>query len=473
MKIVFAASEAVPFCKTGGLADVAGSLPESLRARGLSVTLFLPYYREMRESSRGAAQAGSVRVPVAGERVEARLLRFENAVFIDCPRYFDREGLYGDAEGEHPDNDDRFAFFSRAVLEGARALFDSVDVFHTHDWQTGLLPLFLKSHYADDPVIGRAASVATVHNLAFQGNFPKSGVERFGLPWSVFTAEGAEFYAQLSFLKAALVWADRVNAVSPTYAEEITTTEFGCGMDGVLRGRGPALSGILNGIDTAYWNPAADGSLVRPYGVDDFSEGKAACKAALQKEIGLNLDAAACLFASVTRVSHQKGLDLALRPLESRVAKGDQFVLLGAGDPALLAEFQGLSRRYPSRVHLHAAFDEGFAHRVYAGCDAFLMPSRFEPCGLGQMIAMRYGSLPVAVAVGGLADTVPPDGFLAARPEEDCIVGAIEAARAAFAEKTAWNARVRSAMLRDFSWRVSAERYESLYREAVDVAAAR
>ncbi|PCI40566.1 MAG: glycogen synthase GlgA [Elusimicrobia bacterium] len=468
MRVVFAASEAVPFCKTGGLADVAGSLPQALGERGVAVTLFLPYYREVRERFPDGEAVGMISVPIGKQSVSARLLRSGDTVFIDCPQYFDRVGLYGDEEGEHPDNDDRFGFFARSVLEGARVLFDSVDVFHVHDWQTGLLPLVLKTLYAEDPVIGNAAVVQTVHNLAFQGNFPKDRVSRFGLPWSVFTAEGAEFYDQLSFLKSGLVWADRINTVSPTYAREITTTNFGCGLDGVLIARKGNLSGILNGIDVDTWNPQTDEHLVRRYGRSDFVEGKAACKAALQRETGLEANASACLFASVTRVSQQKGLDLVLDALEKRVAKGDQFVLLGKGDVALLSPYRKFRDRYPDRVHLHETFDESFAHQVYAGADAFVMPSRFEPCGLGQMIAMRYGTLPIGVATGGLADTVRPHGFLAARAERRSVAGVIGAARRAFEKKSAWQARIRDAMGVDFSWKRSAKLYEALYNTAIN-----
>jgi len=473
VRVVFAASEAVPFCKTGGLADVAGSLPAALAERGISITLFVPYYREVRVSFPDVKCVGEISVPIGEESVSARLLRLGDTIFVDCPQFFDRDGLYGDEEGEHPDNDDRFAFFARSILEGSRTLFKSVEVFHTHDWQTGLLPLFLKTLYAADPVIGKAAVVSTIHNLAFQGNFQKDRVPRFGLPWSVFTQDGAEFYDQLSFLKSSLVWADKINTVSPTYAEEIKTTEFGCGLDGALVARSEDLSGILNGIDIEYWNPESDDHLGERYGVDDFVEGKKACKRALQKETGLDEDPSGCLFASVTRISHQKGLDLALDPLERRIEKGDQFVLLGQGDAALLSRYESFASHYPGRVHLHATFDEPFAHRVYAGADAFLMPSRFEPCGLGQMIAMRYGTLPIAVATGGLADTVSPHGFLAARAERGSVSGVIEAASKAFGKKSAWRARVREAMRAEFSWRASAQQYETLYRDAAHVAATR
>lgn len=477
MTVVFAASEAVPYCKTGGLADVAGSLPAALSAAGEIVFSFLPYYRDARAAAGPVREAARISVDIGGEPVEGRVLEGRAAAgrifFIDAPRYFDREGLYGDADGEHPDNADRFAFFSRSVIEAARALFPKVDVFHAHDWQTAPIPLFLKTLYRGDPAVGRAGSLLTVHNLAFQGNFPKDCVPRFGLPWSVFTADGAEFYDQFSFVKAGLAFADRINAVSPQYAKEILTSEFGCGLDGFLRTRERDLSGILNGIDAAYWNPASDPHLPVRYGPENASEGKAACKAALQRACGFKEDPSACVFASISRVSHQKGLDLALEALEPRLAAGDRFVLLGRGDRELLGRFQRASARFPGRVHLHDAFDEPFAHRVYAGADIFLMPSRFEPCGLGQMIAMRYGTPPVGVSTGGLADTVLPHGFLAPRPTGDSVGGTLEAARGAFGRKQAWSERVRGAMLADFSWSASASRYRSLYREAAGVAAAR
>ncbi|PIP83060.1 MAG: glycogen synthase GlgA [Elusimicrobia bacterium CG_4_9_14_3_um_filter_62_55] len=474
MNVVFAASEAVPFCKTGGLADVAGSLPQALRAGGERVSVFLPYYREAREAAGATREVGRFTVPLGGEPVEGRIL--EGGVkdacvyFIDAPRYFDRDGLYADAGGEHPDNADRFAFFSRAVIEAARVLMPKVDLFHAHDWQTAAIPLFLKTLYRDDPIVGRAGSLLTIHNLAFQGNFPKDCVLRFGLPWSVFTPEGVEFYDQFSFVKAGLAFADRINAVSPQYAREIASVEFGCGLDGLIRSRGSDVSGIINGIDAAYWDPKTDAHLPARYGPDEFQEGKAACKAALQRECGFDADPSACVFAAVSRVSHQKGLDLALGALEPRLAAGDRFVLVGRGDRELLSRFERAAARFPGRLHVHDAFDEPFAHRVYAGADIFLMPSRFEPCGLGQMIAMRYGTPPVAVATGGLADTVPPHGFLSLRAEVDSVSGVVEAARGAFSRPEAWSERVRSGMLADFSWDAPAERYRSLYREAAGVA---
>ncbi|MDE2490676.1 MAG: glycogen synthase, partial [Elusimicrobia bacterium] len=425
MKILFVASEAVPFCKTGGLADVVGALAQKLGAAGHDVCLFLPKYRAVRAPQLEEGRALPLRVPLGGGSVEVGLRflhrRDVTVYFVDYPLFFDRDGLYGSGGKDHEDNDRRFALFCLAALEGAKAVGFKPDVVHAHDWQAGLVCAHLKRRYADDPHFAGTRSVFTVHNMAYQGNFPRAALETAGLDPRDWTPQGLEYYGQVSYLKAGLAFADRLTTVSPTYAREIRSPEHGFGFEGLLRSRAGALSGILNGLDVDAWDPSRDASLPRRYGPADAAAGKAACRDALRAQCGLEPRADLALLGIVSRLDYQKGLDLALPAVEARLDRA-QLVALGTGDPALTEALAALERRHPGRVHFHRQFDEPFAHRVYAASDLFLMPSRFEPCGLGQLIAMRYGALPVAARTGGLVDTVaeeasgslPANGFLCA-----------------------------------------------------------
>ncbi|MFH1724094.1 MAG: glycogen/starch synthase [Elusimicrobiota bacterium] len=490
MKVVFASSEALPFCKTGGLADVAGTLPNAMAEEGAEVALFLPYYREVREAGFGPpAPRGRLRVPIGGGEVEAVLLRSElggvSVYFVDCPRYFDRPQLYHEGGRDYEDNAERFAFFSRAVLEGCRAAGIEPDVFHCHDWQTGLLPVYLRTLYRDDAALSRAGTLFTVHNMAYQGVFPKAALEAVGIPPAELAVDRLGHFGKASTLKGGIVRSEVLNTVSPTYAREIQTAEFGMGLQDVLAGRSRDVFGVLNGLDLNAWDPATDKSLPRRYRAGDCRDGKAACKAVLQRESGLEVREDALLVGSVSRIDHQKGLDLAIETLPPMLERGAQYVLIGIGDPALERRFSDFAGRYRGRVHYHGRFDEGFAHRVYAGSDLFLMPSRFEPCGLSQMISMRYGTLPLGTRTGGLADTVLPHGFLADTASPPALTAALADAERLFLERRApagdapenrpegkgwpsgWEERVRGAMAMDFSWARSARRYRELYDLAV------
>lgn len=478
MKILVAASEAVPFCKTGGLADVVGALTQRLGGLGHDVCLFLPKYRAVRAASLEGGIAHPIKVPLAGGSVDVGLSfmhrRGVSVYFVDYPLYFDREGLYGNAGKDHEDNDRRFALFSRAVLEGAKAIGFKPDVIHVHDWQTGLVAAHLKRHYKNDPHFAGTGCVFTIHNMAYQGNFPPAALAAGGFGPEDWSSEGLEYYGQVSYLKGGIVHADKLTTVSASYAREIQeSSDRGFGLEGLLSRRSKDLHGILNGIDLESWDPSRDASLTRRYSPADAAAGKAACKEALQRECGLEVRGDRPLIGVVSRLDFQKGLDIALSALEPRLDRC-QLVVLGTGDPALTEMLAALERRRVGSAHFHRSFDESFAHRVYAASDVFLMPSRFEPCGLGQMIAMRYGAVPVVSRTGGLNDTVfeeprggrPANGFLCRPGDGEDLARALDRAVAEFGSP-AWNARVRAGMAGDFSWDRSVERYLEIFREAV------
>ncbi len=478
MKILMASSEAVPFCKTGGLADVVGALTQIFSRRGHQVCLFLPRYKTIHSGEFDIKPvAGSYAIPI-GDDIERASLAWTqwgdaSVYFVESPKYFSRDGLYGAEGKDYEDNDERFLFFSRAVLEGAKFVDFRPDVVHCHDWQTALLPAYLKLLYHIDAFYAKTGTLLTLHNLAYQGVFAKDSLYLAGFGWTHFTPDRLEYYGGFNFLKAGLVYADRLNTVSPTYAREIQESAvFGRGLDGVLRQRSADLRGILNGIDLDAWNPETDKALPKTYGAKDAEAGKAACKAAMRKECKLADSGRSPLLGVVSRLDPQKGLDLVVESIPRLVESGAQLVVLGDGLPELRDDFRRLATRFPLAVYLHSSFDEAFAHRVYGAADLFLMPSRFEPCGLGQMIALRYGAVPVTTKTGGLADTVreaadhgPANGFVAEHPTAGDLWGALERALAAYHRPGEWGARVKAAMAADYSWDRSAESYEALCRE--------
>ncbi len=476
MKILIAASEAFPFCKTGGLADVAGALAQVFsRAEDAEVVLFLPRYRNVGGGAFSLkAAGGSFLIPV-GSRVEtATMSRVQwgkvAVYFIENSKYFDRPGMYRSAAGDYEDNDERFVFFSRAVLEGAKFIGFKPDVIHCHDWQTGLVPAYLRTLYRLDSFYAKTASVFTIHNIAYQGMFPKETLQKAGFSWLDFTPEKLEFYGGLNFMKSGLVFADLVTTVSPTYASEIQyRPEFGHGLEGVLKHRTSDLFGILNGIDEEIWDPSTDTFLERGYELKSFQRGKAAAKKALQKELGLEENKDLILAGVVSRLDQQKGLDTLLKAGPDFLEKM-QFVVLGAGDPGLSDAFAALAAANPKRVAFRAGFDEELAHRIYGGSDIFVMPSRFEPCGLSQMIAMRYGALPVVTRTGGLKDTVfyngePKDsnGFAIDNSDEGQLRSVLGHIVSLYGWRENWNMMVKNAMRGDYSWGKSAEAYIKLF----------
>jgi len=454
------ASEAAPFAKTGGLADVLGSLPAALARLGEEVAVLLPFYRGMPVPPAGPILTLPVQVGPHGYTVAIHevILHGVRYLFADCPPLFDRSGIYGSGGADYPDNHIRFAVLSQAALGVARSVFRP-DVFHAHDWQAGLLPVYLRESLALDPTFFGVRCVFTIHNLGYQGSFPASAIADLGLDARLFHSEGLEFFGRLNFLKAGIVWSDAVNAVSPTYAREIQTPEFGFGLDGLLRARASKLTGILNGVDYEEWNPETDRHLPANYSARDLS-GKGVCKEALLGEMGLPAAADRPLVGIVSRFAHQKGMDLVA---EAAPLIDAALVVLGAGEAPLENAFRSLALAYPDRIAARIGYDEGLAHRIEAGADMFLMPSRYEPCGLNQIYSLRYGTVPIVHATGGLEDTVNDrTGF----KFRDDMASAIEAALKEFQDREMWTARIRRGMAQDFSWDASAVAYQRLYSKA-------
>ena len=475
MKILFVASEAAPFIKTGGLGDVIGALPRALAARGHELLVVLPRYSQLDLEGQPMRDTGRrIEVPfpsgpvMAGVHVcaPAERLRY---LFLSHP-FYERAQLYGDNGSDYRDNHRRFGLLSVGALEAARMQNFVPDVVHAHDWQTALVPLVLKRGWAGRPPAVKARSIFTIHNLAYQGLFPREAMADLGLPYDLFNIFELEFYGQLCLMKAGLVFADKLTTVSPTYAREITMSpETGAGLDGLLRGRKDDLTGIMNGVDYSLWSPEIDPALPAKYSAQDLS-GKAVCKAALQKELGLDVDPKALLSSAIGRLVHQKGYDLLLDSVPALVDRGVQVALLGTGEDHLQQAFLKLAERFPGRVSVQLRFDDGLAHRLEGGSDVFLMPSRFEPCGLNQLYSLRYGTLPVVHAVGGLNDSIREGedgwGFRFEVMQVEQLVAAVERAQKLFRDGPAWTAAVRRAMARDHSWERAAQQYEALYRGA-------
>ena len=485
MRILFVASEATPFVKTGGLGDVIGALPRALAARGHELLVVLPRYGQMhvgglplRDTGRrvevafpGGSVFASVHVCAPAER-----LRY---LFLSHP-FYERAELYGADGTDYRDNHKRFALLCVGALEAARQQGFAPDAVHAHDWQGALAPLALKRGWGGRPPPIRARSVFTIHNIAYQGLFPREAMTELGLPADLFNLFELEFYGQLCLIKAGLVFADKLTTVSPTYAREITvSSETGAGLDGLLRSRQHDLVGIMNGADYLQWDPAVDPALPERYSAADLS-GKAACKAALQRELGLDAAPRAPLAAAIGRLAHQKGYDVLAEAVPALIERGLQLVLLGTGDQGLQDSFVALAGRFPGKVSVNLRFDDGLAHRIEGGADLFLMPSRFEPCGLNQLYSLRYGTLPVVHAVGGLADSIKDAATPGQAPGADgwgfrfdlataeSLLGAVDRALALWADAPAWRATVRRAMGLDYSWDRSAEKYEALYKGAAD-----
>ena len=481
MNIVLAASEAYPFCKTGGLADVVGALCQQFAGyKGNKVLLFLPHYRNIVRVSSLKIVPGVYLIPV-GDKIEQASLSYINwgnvlVFFVNNRKYFDRPGLYRTSAGEFQDNDERFIFFNRAVLEGCKFIGFRPDIIHCHDWQTGLIPAYLKTVYKLDAFYTRTRSLYTIHNIAYQGHYSYGAFRKAGFHPVDYTPEKFEYYGGMSFLKSGLVFADNINTVSPNYAREVQNDPaMGFGLDGVLRARSKNFCGIVNGIDTDVWDPEIDPVLPIGYDANEAARGKAAAKNLLQQECKLTPESNKPLIGIVSRLDYQKGLDATIQVIE-RLKKHAQFVILGMGDPLLEKAYQGLARANAGTVSYNGRLDEDLAHKIYAGADLFLMPSRFEPCGLSQLIAMKYGTLPIVSKVGGLVDTVigydgknenTATGFFIDSFTQAGLYNAVVKAINVYKNRVLFNRLVRSAMRQDVSWDKSAQLYLELYRKTI------
>jgi starch synthase len=468
-------SEARPFAKTGGLADVLGALPPALSRRGYDATVVLPNYRGAEGGTtveRFPVTIGSYTREVGF--IEHALADNARAVLIDCPDLYDREAPYGVGSVDYPDNALRFAMLARAALEFAARSERPPTIFHAHDWQAGLVPVYLKTLYADHPVVGGTPVVFTIHNLAYQGLFAPDWLPRLDLGWELFAIDRMEFWGRISFLKGGINGADIVTTVSRRYAQEIQTPEFGSGFDGILRARAGALVGILNGIDAAEWDPAHDPYLPKPYSRDDLT-GKRAAKRDLLARYGLPTTRGALarpLIGMVSRMVDQKGFDLISESAGEISALDVSFVILGTGEARYQDLWTRLASAFPDRIGAHIGFDEPLSHLVEGGADIFLMPSHFEPCGLNQMYSLRYGTVPVVRAVGGLADTVTDyapgrrtaTGFVFTEYTAAAMLVALNRALTVYRNPPKWRALQVNGMKQDYSWDRSAAEYVKMYR---------
>jgi starch synthase len=479
VKILFVASEVAPLAKTGGLADVTGSLARELHRQGHDVRLVVPRYRHLGSSGTPirttrielAVSLGSSRHP---GQVRQTKLDGVPVYLLDNPEFFDRDHLYGPPAGDYPDNHQRFAFFCRGVLALLRALDWQPDVLHCHDWQAALVPIILRYELSRDPFFAATATLFTIHNLAFQGLFPRPSLEEMGLNRTCYRIERLEYYDQVNLLKGALLTADLLTTVSPTYRQEILTPEFGCGLDGVLEKRQNDLVGILNGIDQQEWDPATDRYLAQNYDLRRLAA-RAANKRRLQEQLGLAVAADVPLLGMVSRLTAQKGVDL-ITGLLGRLAKqGIQLAVLGTGEEKFERIFRARSLRGTRNVAFITGFQPHLAPLIYAGADLFLMPSRFEPCGISQMIALRYGAVPVVRRTGGLADTVfdlqtggrQANGFSFDECSADALWETLRRALTLWRDPPAWRRLMRTGMRVDYSWHRSAGEYLALYGRAV------
>ncbi len=473
--IIIAASEIAPFAKTGGLADVLGALPLALQATGHDITLFLPYYREVADKNLPITKTGiEVRVPVGKKNLSVELLKGNlgnlSVYFLKRDEYFDRSQLYGTNDGDYFDNLERFTLFSRGVIEAALALKLKPDVFWAHDWQTGLIPAYLKTIYSKK--FPKVAKIFTIHNLAYQGRFSAEEFSVTGLPEELNNAQGLEFWDDINLLKSGVIYSDVITTVSEAYSREIETKEYGCGMEGVLVSRADSLYGILNGVDYALWDPSIDEHIAENYSIKDL-KGKASCKKDILKEFGLKVKQSTPLIGIISRLADQKGFDILSKAMGSIMEEDLAMVVLGTGEEKYQELFLNLAKNYPKKLGVKIAFDNATAHKIEAGSDIFLMPSHYEPCGLNQIYSLRYGTVPVVRATGGLDDTIKDYkngrgcGFKFKGYSALSLTKKLKEALALFKDKKSWKALMLRAMTEDFSWNASAEKYSELFEVAI------
>ncbi len=477
LHVAFAAAELEPYAKTGGLADVAAALPKALAKLGHRVTVFVPRYHGI--AFPPGSFAGSVHVPVdsvnrsAGYYARPGELPGLEIVFVEHPPFFERPRLYDGDGRAYDDNRLRFAFFSRAVIEYFRSRGERPSVFHANDWHTGLVPVYLKAFYADDPTLQRCPSVFTIHNVAYQGNFGADTLGMLGLPWNLGTGDALEFHGGISYLKGGVQFSEQLTTVSPQYAREIQTGGPSYGFDGVIRPRAADLTGILNGVDYDDWDPRVDRHIARNYSADDLA-GKAACKRDLLAAYGLPEQPELPIVGVTSRLVYQKGFDIVASAWWDLLRRPLRMVMLGSGEGAVEDGLRSLAARDPSRFAVRIGYETALAHKIEAGADMFLVPSRFEPCGLTQMYALRYGTVPIVRSTGGLVDTVEPyhratgqgTGFRFDTADGTGLMWAIDQALALYKNKRAWRGLMKAGMARDFSWQKSARAYVEVYERA-------
>ncbi len=481
MRVLMITPEATPFAQTGGLGEVLQALPAELASLGVEIDVFMPKYRGISEDRFKIRKLDlEIEVSLNAKQVRAGLWdhltpKGVRYLFLDCPEYFDRDNLYGTPEGDYDDNAERFVFLTRAAIEAALISKSPYDVFHSHDWQAALTPVYLRTLYAGETNLSSSAAVMTIHNLGYQGIFWHLDMPLVGVGWEFFTPRHMEFHGKLNFLKSGIVFADEVNTVSKGYRNEILTPEFGFGLEGVLQEKGERLSGILNGVDYGIWNPETDTLICANYSSEDLS-GKRDCKNDLQKLASLPVDPAVPIVGMVSRLSSQKGVDLLLESVPSLLTADVQLVLLGTGEAYYQKAFSELNQLYGNQIATFLSYDYFLAHKIFAGADILLVPSRYEPCGLNQLYALRYGTVPIVRSTGGLMDTVDEfdsetdsgTGFKFVTPAafelEETIKRAISLFRS---DPETWQRLMVRGMKKDFSWKRSAKDYFKLYEKAI------
>lgn len=478
-KVLFVASEIAPFAKTGGLADVAGALPKSLSKIGMSVQLFMPLYKGIAEQF-ALTLDGEISFMFQQRMRNVKIFKGVlpktniNTYFLDEPGLYLRNGLYQENGKDYPDNADRFAHLSLAALEWCKAKQYYPDIIHCHDWQTALVPVYLKNCYKNDNNLNKIATLLTIHNIAYQGLFPPKTLHEIGLSDSLFNIDGLEFWGQISLLKGGLQFSDCINTVSKRYAEEIASSaEFGRGLEGVLASRSTDLTGIVNGLDYDEWNPATDQFIPIQFDEKQIDK-KQEMKQILLEDAGLKETPGFPLIGMISRLDDQKGWDLLANAMPELLKLGTQFIILGTGDPKYHTLLEKLKKEFPSQIAVFLKFDNTLAHRIYAGSDIFLMPSRFEPCGLGQLISLKYGTIPLVRSTGGLADTISDvdtdkkgNGFSFEEYTETAMINTVKRAVELYKKKRSWKTLVERAMKEDWSWESSAKEYLKLYEKAI------
>lgn len=473
-RVVFVASEGVPFSKTGGLADVVGALPKALAANGHPVTVILPRY-QVTEAARVSLQ--NLTLPLQGglkfaDIQEAGKTNGVRHLLVDCPEYFDRSGLYQMEGVDYPDNAERFAAFCLASIEAMKRQPRAPDVIHCHDWQTALVPIYLRTLYAGDRFFRNTSVLLTIHNLGYQGVFPPEVLSRISLRPEIFTVDGLEYFGKVNLLKGGILYSDAITTVSRKYSREIQTSEFGFGLEGVLAGRAERIHGILNGVDYEEWSPATDRFIAAHYTPQDLT-GKQKCKRDLLESMGFrqqDIKEERPVLGIVSRFAAQKGFDLIAEVADLLLAEDLYLVALGSGDKTYEKLFQGLARKHPDKVAVKVAYDNALAHKIEAGADMFLMPSRYEPCGLNQIYSMKYGTVPIVRATGGLDDTVDPfdgtagTGFKFGPYSGDALMEAVGQALKVYRQREVWRRLMMNGMAKDFSWAQSAMKFSEIYR---------